>query len=151
MDNKEYIYLKIPAEWICTYHKLLNYMADFGKIMIIDCDSTCSHNVKNIITCWNIFQSALAAKSLGKNKEANLFIEYINKQLALTYKGTNEDIYNEEVPIEIDENGYLIAGISCNNNTYFDIDIDTGTLYVKQSENSKTNYLIENDNLITIN
>ena len=30
----EHLYLTIPANWVCTYHKLLIYMADFGKSIV---------------------------------------------------------------------------------------------------------------------
>ena len=78
----EYVYLTIPAKWVCVYHKLLMYMADYGKTIIDDCSAICKNSNKNILSCWNLFQSALACHTLGKNKEADLFIKYIEKQLA---------------------------------------------------------------------
>lgn len=147
MDN-EYIYLKIPSDWICTYHKLLVYMADYGKTIIDDCTSTCKGNGKNIISCWNIFQSAIASYELGKIKEANFFIEYIEKQLSLIYKNNNSDVYNKEQPIEINEDGELIAYASCNNKTKFNVDLNNGLLYRESTDESSETYNIENNNLI---
>ena len=44
-------------------------MADFGKSIVDDCNSMCKGNSKNIVTCWNLFQSAVACHNLGRNKE----------------------------------------------------------------------------------
>ena len=48
-----------------------------------------------MFNCWNIFQAACAAHALGNTKRANLYIDYVNKQIAnkfgeLTFK-TKED------------------------------------------------------------
>ena len=37
----EVVYLTIPTKWVCVYHKLLSYLADFGKMMIDDCNAGC--------------------------------------------------------------------------------------------------------------
>ena len=68
----EYVYLTIPREYVCTYHKLLIYLSDFGKALLDDCSSSCKGDNKTVIDCWNMFQSALACKALGKDKEAEL-------------------------------------------------------------------------------
>lgn len=77
------IYLTIPKEWIKTYHSLLYILAGVGKQIIDDCSYTCQGSGRNIFTCWNLFQSALAAKALGDTKRAQFFIDYIDKELAL--------------------------------------------------------------------
>ena len=41
-----------------------------------------------------MFQTAIACKELGKEKEANFFINYVNKQLEFIYKGTENKTYN---------------------------------------------------------
>ena len=87
--HPEYVYLTIPADYVCVYHKLLTYMADFGKTIVDDCNAICQGNSKNIITCWNLFQSAIACRTLGREKEAAFFIDYIKKQLNNIYKGTD--------------------------------------------------------------
>lgn len=87
------IYLKIPKDYIQTYNKLLIYLADFGEDALKNCDSACSRTNKNIIKCWNMFQSALAAKELGKDKLADVIIKYINAQLDIIYKGIVIDDY----------------------------------------------------------
>mgnify|MGYP000510468764 FL=1 len=48
-----------------------------------------------MFNCWNIFQAACAAHALGNIKRANLYIDYVNKQIAnkfeeVTFK-TKED------------------------------------------------------------
>lgn len=77
------IYLTIPKEWIKTYHSLLYMLASVGKQIIDDCSYTCQGPGRNIFSCWNLFQSALAAKVLGDSRKAQFFIDYIDKELKL--------------------------------------------------------------------
>lgn len=79
--NVNLLYLCIPKAWKNTYYKLLYLLADEGKNIIDDCNYTCSNHGNNVFTCWNLFQSAIAANEIGENKKANLFINYIDKQL----------------------------------------------------------------------
>lgn len=147
--NPEYVYLTIPAEYVCVYHKLLTYMADFGKTIVDDCNAICKGNSKNIITCWNLFQSALACRTLGKEKEAEFFIDYIKKQLEFIYKGTGQTVYRSTVPLAVTEDGKLKAIVSCDNGTHFYIDAETGELYqqyLDDKENGKV-YTVNGDDL----
>jgi len=146
----EYVYLTIPADYVCVYHKLLTYMADFGKTIVDNCNAICKGNSKNIITCWNLFQSAIACRTLGRDKEAEFFIDYIKSQLELIYKGSGQDVYNSSVPIAITEDGKLKAQVSCINGTLFTIDVETGKLYENylSSKNDSKVYTVENDDLI---
>ena len=146
----EHLYLTIPANWVCTYHKLLIYMADFGKRIVDDCNSMCKGNSKNIVTCWNLFQSAVACHNLGRNKEADFFIDYINKQLENVYKGTDKIVYNNTVPLNITEDGKLKAIASCDNEINFYVDAETGKLYQKyiEDKNNSKVYAINDDDLI---
>uniref|UniRef100_A0AAU8MGZ3 Uncharacterized protein n=1 Tax=Geladintestivirus 5 TaxID=3233137 RepID=A0AAU8MGZ3_9CAUD len=108
--NPNILYLCIPKNWNNTYYKLLYLLADEGKNIIDDCNYTCSNQGNNVFTCWNLFQSAIAANEIGEIKKATLFINYINKQLDYYIKGkdiivpkVNED---EEYPkISIEPNG----------------------------------------------
>lgn len=144
----EYVYLTIPADWVCIYHKLLVYMADFGKKLIDDCNASCKGNGKNIISCWNLFQSALACRALGNNKQADLFINYINKQLDYLYGGTDKEVFNHSIPLTITEDGYLKAIVTCGTETKFYVDEKTGNLYQQYKEgNDTTKYNIKNNNL----
>lgn len=77
------IYLTIPKEWIKTYHSLLYMLASVGKNIVDDCSYTCQGSGRNVFTCWNLFQSALAAKALGDDRKAQFFIDYIDKELRL--------------------------------------------------------------------
>ena len=74
----EVVYLTIPTKWVCVYHKLLSYLADFGKMMIDDCNAGCRGSGKNIITCWNLFQSAVASHAIGEDKQAEFFNDIKN-------------------------------------------------------------------------
>lgn len=145
----EYVYLTIPSKYVCVYHKLLVFMADFGKRIIDDCNATCKGEGKNIIKCWNLFQSAIACYNLGKTEEADFIIKYITYQLDSIYKGTGDIAFNESFPVNIDKKGHLKAMVTCNseNNPIFTVDVETGKLY---QELTKTNnkYNIVNNNLI---
>lgn len=148
--HPEYVYLTIPADYVCVYHKLLTYMADFGKTIVDDCNAICQGNSKNIITCWNLFQSAIACRTLGREKEAAFFIDYIKKQLNNIYKGTDNVVHNSSVPLAITEDGKLKAMVSCGNDTHFYVDAETGQLYQEQLEgkNDSKVYTVEGDNMI---
>lgn len=149
--NPEFVYLTIPADWVCVYHKLLVYMADMGKAIVDDCTSACKGNGKNIMNCWNMFQSAIACRTLNREKEANFFIEYIKKQLESLYGGRDESIFNGTNFYPISKDGKLKALCSCNkNNVSFGVDLETGRLY-QEYLNSDTNnetFTIENDDLV---
>lgn len=147
--NPEYVYLTIPADYVCVYHKLLTYMADFGKTIVDDCSAICKGNSKNIITCWNLFQSAIACRTLGRDKEAEFFIDYIEKQLELIYKGSNNEVYQTSFPVTIDDKGELKAVVTCGNNVKFEVDVETGELYQKWLDNKDNGkvYTIEDNNL----
>lgn len=126
----EYLYLTIPAKYACVYHKLMVALADLGKDVLDDCNATCKGDGRNIITCWNLFQSALAAHTTGRNKEADLFISYIEKQLTNLYNGTGKKVYNGGHYYPITPDGRLKALCSCNNlNVKFAVDLETGKLY----------------------
>ena len=81
----EYVNVIIPQEFLCTYHKLLTYFADFSD-ELIRTDNVCNSKHKTVIDCWNMFQSAIACLYLNQRKQADLFIDYINKQMTDKYK-----------------------------------------------------------------
>lgn len=81
MSDINVLYLSIPYEWSNTYYKLLYLLAYNGKNIIDDCNYTCANKGNNVFTCWNLFQSAIAAKELGEDKKATLFKDYVDKQL----------------------------------------------------------------------
>lgn len=149
--NPEYLYLTIPAEYVCTYHKLLVYLADFGKKLLDDCSASCKGNNKTVIDCWNLFQSALAARSLGQERQANLFIDYINKQLDCIYRGSENEVYGGTVYFPITPDGKLKAVVSCSADSKFYVDTETGELYQHYLDNNIDNLSInDNDNLTVV-
>lgn len=145
----EYVYLTIPAKWVCVYHKLLMYMADYGKTIIDDCSAICKNANKSILSCWNLFQSALACHTLGKDKEADLFIKYIEKQLEAIYQNSSKDLQINTIPLSISKDGKLKAIVSCSkeNEVKFYVDAETGILYQEVFDDNSV-YSIKYDKLI---
>ena len=147
----EHIYLTIPTEWVCTYHQLLVAIADLGKNMIDDCSAACKGNSKNIINCWNMFQSAIACRTLGREKEADFLIKYIEKQIDSLYGGGNTNKYTGITKFSITPDGRLKALCTCknNHNIKFEVDVKTGELYKQylDEESAKNEFSIENNNL----
>lgn len=80
-EDGMYIYLDVPSKYNCVYKKLLIKLSDLGVDMIKDCTSTCKGINRQVINCWNMFQSACAAYTLGYWKQADLLINYINSSL----------------------------------------------------------------------
>ena len=138
LDNEKVIYLEIPAEYVCTYNKLVTYLSDYGMDLLNECDSACKQHNKNLIKCWNMFQAAIAAKSVGKDKEANVLITYINAQLEDIYKSDGEDIVYVDKILPINEEGKVYGTVTCKRIIDFYLHIDESTeqfkkgcLYVK--------------------
>ena len=44
----QYVYMTVPSKFVCTYHKLLVLMAQYGVDMLNDCSATCKGNNKNL-------------------------------------------------------------------------------------------------------
>lgn len=122
----EYIYVTIPAEYICVYHRILAMMADYGEEMLKDCKASCTNKNSGIIECFNMFNSAVAAKKLKKDKLAETIIKYIKVKINQIYR----DIDNStSFVFPVDENGQLKAFISCNERPMFYINPEDGELY----------------------
>lgn len=124
--------MEIPIDYACTYHKLLTYMADYGIDAIKECDSACKGSNKSIIKCWNMFQAAIAAYSIGRKKEANLLIDYINGQLDLIYKKTDFIPELNGYIYPIDENGHVFAVLTCRNYIEFYVHVEETNENFKQ-------------------
>ena len=146
----ELLYLTIPTDYVCTYHKLLVYLADFGKKLLDDCSATCKGNNKTVIDCWNLFQSALACRILGQDKQAALFIDYINKQLEQVYRGTDEKVFNGGNYYPITPDGELKALCSCHGDVKFEVDLETGAMYQEYLDNKNNSavFKLEDNDLI---
>lgn len=93
----EVVYLTIPTKWIPIYRKLLSLIANGGKAILDDCNYSCKGNGSIVFNCWNIFQSACAAHAEGKEDEAELFINYVSKQI---------NAYNKSNGIKVNDTGF---------------------------------------------
>lgn len=149
--NPEYTYLTIPSQYVCTYHKLLIYLSDFGKKLLDDCSASCKGNNKTVIDCWNLFQSALACYTLGNTKQADLFIDYINKQLECIYRGEDEEPWSGTVYLPITPDGKLKALVSCSSlSTKFYVDAETGELYQHYLDSKVDEFAINETEELTV-
>ena len=143
--NPTYVYMIIPAEYVCVYHKLLVMLTQFGIDMLDDCSATCKGNNKNVVTCWNMFQAACAAYQLGETSKANVLINYIKGQLNIIYQGSEYEQYDGTFVVPIDEEGKLKAVVSCEDQPKFYIDASNGQL-TQITDEDKTythNYLLD--------
>ena len=85
----EYIYTTIPAEYVCVYHKILAMLADFGEEMLKNCKASCTDRNSNVINCFNMFNAAVAASTIGNERLAELLLNYVKAKINQIYK----DIY----------------------------------------------------------
>ena len=122
----EYVYVTIPAEYICVYHRILAMLADYGEAMLKDCKASCSDRNSNVIYCFNMFNAAVAARKLGKDKLAETLIKYIKAKINQMYRGVDN---STSFVFPVDENGQLKAFVSCNERPMFYINPEDGELY----------------------
>lgn len=122
----EYIYITIPAEYICVYHRILAMMADYGEDMLQDCKAACTDRNSNVIDCFNMFNAAVAARKLGKDKLAETLIKYIKAKINQIYKGVDN---STGFVFPVDEHGRLKAFVSCAERPQFKINTDDMRLY----------------------
>lgn len=128
----EYIYVTIPAEYICVYHRILAMMADYGEEMLKDCKATCTDKNSGVIECFNMFNSAVAARKLGKTKLADLIIKYVKTKINQIYKGADN---STSFVFPVDETGQLKAFVSCGERPRFYINPDDMELYEHKLNN----------------
>lgn len=126
----EYIYVTIPAEYICVYHRILVMMADFGEEMLKDCKATCTNRNTNIIECFNMFNAAVAARKLNKDKLAETIIKYIKAKINQIYKNADN---STSFIFPIDETGKLKAFVSCASLPTFQMDAEDAQLYLHKT------------------
>lgn len=122
----EYVYVTIPAEYICVYHRILAMLADYGEDMLKDCKASCTDRNSNVINCFNMFNAAVAARKLGKDKLAETLIKYIKAKINQMYRGVDN---STSFVFPVDENGQLKAFVSCNERPMFHINPEDGELY----------------------
>lgn len=125
----EYIYLTIPAEYVCVYHRIMAMLADYGEEMLKDCKANCTDKNSGVIECFNMFNAACAARHMGEDKKAALIINYVKAKINQIYKGKDN---STGYVFPIDENGVLKAFVSCNDRPRFWIDTDD---LLKQNQN----------------
>lgn len=122
----EYVYVTIPAEYICVYHRILAMLADYGEAMLKDCKASCTDRNSNVIDCFNMFNAAVAARKLGKDKLAETLIKYIKAKINQMYRGVDN---STSFVFPVDENGQLKAFVSCTERPMFYINPEDGELY----------------------
>lgn len=122
----EYVYVTVPAEYICVYHRILAMLADYGEAMLKDCKASCTDRNSNVIDCFNMFNAAVAARKLGKNKLAETLIKYIKAKINQMYRGVDN---STGFVFPVDENGQLKAFVSCTERPMFYINPEDGELY----------------------
>ena len=122
----EYVYVTIPAEYICVYHRILAMLADFGEEMLMDCKASCTDKNSGVIECFNMFNAAVAARKLGKASLANTLITYVKAKINMIYQGKDN---STSFVFPIDENGRIKAFVSCGELPKFEINPDDGVLY----------------------
>ena len=124
----EYVYVTIPAEYVCVYHKLLAMLADYGEEMLKDCKASCTDKNSGVIECYNMFNAAVAARCLGQTKKATLIINYIKAKINQIYK---KDSPETGYVFPVDEYGHIKAFVSCTDRPKFWINSEDGVLYKK--------------------
>ena len=141
----EYVYVTIPAEYICVYHRLLAMMADYGEDMLKDCKASCTERNSNVIECFNMFNAAVAARKLGQGdansrytKLAATLIKYIKAKIKQIYHNKDN---STSFTFPIDENGELKAFVSCGEMPTFKIDEEDGNLYEHKFGNGYDSHL----------
>lgn len=118
--NPEFVYATIPAEYVIVYQKILVLLAEYGEDMLKDCKASCKERNSSVIECYNMFNSAIACRTLGQEKKATLIINYINAKLEQLMGNRKDTTFT----IPIDVNGVLKAFISSHNENNFIIDED---------------------------
>lgn len=122
----EYVYVTIPAEYICVYHRILTMLADYGEDMLKNCKASCTDRNSDVIDCFNMFNAAVAARKLGRDKLAETLIKYIKAKINQMCRGVDN---STSFVFPVDENGQLKAFVSCNERPMFYINPEDGELY----------------------
>ena len=128
----EYIYVTVPAEYICVYHRILAMLADYGEDMLKDCKASCTDRNSGVIECFNMFNAAVAARKLGKDKLAETLIKYVKAKINQIYQGHDN---STSFVFPVDENGQLKAFVSCGERPRFEINPDDMELYEHKFDN----------------
>lgn len=122
----EYVYMIIPKDYVCVYHRILAMLADYGEQMLKDCKAACTDRNSGVIECFNMFNSAVAARKLGNEKLATLLINYVKAKINQIYKGEDN---STSLVYPVDENGMIKACVSCGETPMFWIKTSDMHLY----------------------
>ena len=128
----EYVYVTIPAEYICVYHRILAMLADYGEDMLKNCKASCTERNSGVIECFNMFNAAVASRKLGKTKLAETLIKYIKAKINQIYKNVDN---STSFVFPVDENGEIKAIVSCGERPVFEIKDDDMALYMHKFDN----------------
>ena len=139
----EYIYLTVPAEYVCVYHRIMAMLADYGEEMLKDCKANCTDKNSGVIECFNMFNAACAARLLGQDKKAELIINYIKAKINQIYRGKDN---STSYVFPIDENGKLKAFVSCNDRPRFWINEEEDLMKQNQGLGFEEEYSLDNEN-----
>lgn len=139
----EYIYLTIPAEYVCVYHRIMAMLADYGEDMLKDCKAACTDRNSGVIECYNMFNAACAARLIGQDKKAQLIINYIKAKINQIYKGKDN---STSYVFPIDENGKLKAFVSCNDRPRFWINEEEDLMKQNQDLGFEEEYSLDDEN-----
>ena len=86
-----YVLLNVPKDYSSVYEQLLIRLSMFGEDLIKDCTATCRGTNRGIFNCWNMFQAACAAYTLGESKKGAFLVNYIIDQLKLNCEKVEPD------------------------------------------------------------
>ena len=152
--DPKFIYITIPAEYVCVYHRILAMMADYGEEMLKDCKATCKDRNSGVIECFNMFNAAVAARQLGLgepnnrySKLAELLIKYIKNKINQIYKGKDN---STEFVFPIDETGELKAFVSCGNEPVFFINKNNMDLFMHKFNKEFDEHFYLSDEDLTV-
>lgn len=139
----DYVYVKIPAKYVCTYNKILVLLAEYGVDMLKDCAADCNNKNKSIIKCFNMFNAAVAAYQLQQTKLAETIIKYVD---AMINKLTNNSNDLKYLLYSLTNDGSIEAIVSCGEEPKFEIKVEDGSLWEEiNNDNGTSVFTIDNE------
>lgn len=127
-ERVRYLYVAIPREYVCVYHRILVLLADYGTDMIQDCKASCTSRNSSIIECFNMFNAAVAAHKLGQMSLANTLMNYVKTKITQIYRG---DDNSPSFTFPVDENGMIVSVVSCDDPVRIYVNPDDGELFTR--------------------
>lgn len=95
--EKYMIYLNVPIDYKNVYFHILKHLGGLGKDLLNDCSSMCKGTNAQGLVCFNMFNAACAAYTIGQSKLASTLISYIKGQLKIA---DDDIIINEDSSID---------------------------------------------------